>query len=601
MAKKAKTEDTLNEVLRDFKSSWDYCAGSWHKRWEDNYFLYNNQRVKRGYQGITDTFVPMAFGTVETLTASLFGTKPRFDFLAPSNKPDQKTDILNALLDHYWDKDQWSVKVINTGRDMFKLGIGVSYFYWENDHPCMINVPIRDFFFDPTASDGETMRFMGRRFLTTKEILETFEIVDLDAKPDKNGNFPMKKKYINLDKVDEGSEGDDTDKQQKDMWYGSTVTKTEGDGQIEVIEYWTEDKVISVANRNTVIEETENYYKAKARANGAEYPKGIMPFAWARDYVDPSLFLAKGEIDFIADEQELLNDITNQNIDSITYTLNQMYTLDPKYAHMINQIENLPGAVYPVERDALVPIQQRPIPADAFNERQNIKNEIRETTASNEVVRGVGSQSGSDPTATEINAQIAGAGQRINLKVTQIENEYFHRVARIVLEMVKRYVTEPMMVRIVGKDGANWELFNPDDFQEDYEPRVQLDITVEQKKRDQAEQSKELLAAFLNDPDVNQQELKKLVFQRAYDLDPDEVEVLMQPAVDPMMGGLEELPPELAGGALPPEAMALPPEGMPPMTDVAMDPVAGEVIPVGEEAEPTVDELIALQEAGVIS
>lgn len=76
-----KSDDTLNTVLKDFKSAWEYTSGSWHKRWSDNYHLYNNQRVKKGYQGITDTFVPMTFGTIETLTSALFGAKPKFQYL----------------------------------------------------------------------------------------------------------------------------------------------------------------------------------------------------------------------------------------------------------------------------------------------------------------------------------------------------------------------------------------------------------------------------------------------------------------------------------------------------------------------------------------
>jgi hypothetical protein len=58
----------------------------------------------------------MVFSTVETLCSSLFGSKPKFNYLPPREKQDQKTDVLNALLDFYWEKDQWSVKVINTGR-----------------------------------------------------------------------------------------------------------------------------------------------------------------------------------------------------------------------------------------------------------------------------------------------------------------------------------------------------------------------------------------------------------------------------------------------------------------------------------------------------
>lgn len=594
-AKPAK-EDSLNSVLDDFKRSWEYCQGSWHARWKRSYSLYNLERVKRGYEGISDSFVPMTFSTIETLTSGMFGSKPKFNYLPPQDKADQKTDILNALLDSYWEKDQWSLKVINTGRNMFRLGTAVDYFYWDRDHPVLINVPIRDFFIDPMASSIENARYMGRRYLTTKAELESFEIIDTEKSTEDEPVY--KKKYTNLDKLTQYKSPDNTDKEEKDMWYGSTLAEPEDD-QVEVIEYWTEDKTISVANRCTVIEDTENYYKAKARENGDKYPCGLMPFADARDYVDESLFYAKGEIDFIGDEQEDLNDLTNQNKDAITYALNQMYTLDPKHADQIQDVENLPGAVYPFEAGTLVPVPRGTIPADAYNERQNIKAEIRETTASNEIIKGV-AQEGAKTTATEINAQIAGAGQRINLKVTQLENGYFHRVARIVHAMVKLYVTEPMMVRILGKDGARWEEFDPEEFKGDYEPRVQLDISIENKKQEQAAQAEKLLAAFVNDPDVNQQELKKMVLQRSFDLDPDEVELLMQPLPAPGMGGPEDMmggegmppadpgmiPPMDMGMDMPapPPEVPLPPEPVvDPVTGMLIDPVTGQPIPMPQD------------------
>lgn len=607
MATKQKKEEkkpdlTLDKVLTDFKASWEYTEGSWHKRWQDNYDLYNNQRVKVGYKGITDTFVPMTFSTIETMTSALFGNKPKFDYAPPQEKQDQKTDILNALLDYYWDKDQWSVKVINWGRDFLRLGTSIVYLMWDKDHPVMVNVPIRDFFIDPTASTMENAKYMGRRYLISLDELKEYEVVNPET-------GEMEQKYKNLDKIGaDTSTGDPTDKEEKDMWYGTTTPK--GD-QIEVIEYWTEDQTISIANRSVVIQNGENIYKTKARANKVEYPCGIMPFAALRDYVDASLFYAKGEVDFIADEQELLNDITNQNIDSITFTLNQMYTLDPKYAHLLNEIENLPGAVYLTEAGSLQPIAQRPVPPDAFNERSNLKNEIRETTASNEIVKGVGQDQ--TTTATEVNAQIAGAGQRMGLKVTQIENEGFHRLARVVFEMVKLYVTEKMMVRIIGKDGVKWEEFDPQDFAGEYEPRVQLDITMANKKAEDASIAKEMLGAFLGDPDVNQQELKKIVFQRSFDLDPDEVETLMTPAeLPPEMGGMPEampgeMPMDAMGampmpenmGALPPEApMELPPEPMPeemPEIQQVQDPETGELIDV--IVDPVTGELIPLDQA----
>ena len=517
-------QTSLQRVLDDFDKSWEYCSGSWHSRWNDNYYLYNNNRVKVGYNGITDTFVPMTFSTIETMTSALFGSKPRFNYTAPADKFEQNTDILNNLVNYYWDKDKWSIRVINWGRDMLRFGTSVVYLHWDGNCPKMINVPIRDFFIDPTCNTLENAAYMGRRYLTSLEDLKSFEIVDLEKSTDEE--VVMKPKYQNLNQISKtkNGSGENTDKEEKDMFYGSTVTE---ENQVEIIEYWTKDRVVSIANRSTIIEDSENYYKLKAKQNGEKYASGLLPFCVMRDYVDGSLFYAKGEIDFIADQQELLNDLTNQNIDSITFTLNQMYTLDPRYAHLLEEIENIPGAIYPVEAGALQPINQRPVPQDAFLERSNIKNEMRETTASNEIIKGVSSQGCGSTTATEIQAQIAGSGQRLALKITQIEDEGFHQLGTLVLGMIQLYVTEPMLVRVIGKDGVRWEEYNPLDFAGIYDVEVQLETTVNSQKQQQANQAKEMYAAFMNDPEINQNSLKKLVLQRGFDLDPDEVDELM--------------------------------------------------------------------------
>lgn len=598
--------DVLEKVVNDFNDSWAYTSSSWHSRWEDNYKLYNNERIKRGYFGISDTFVPMTFSTVETLVSGLFGMKPKFQYQPPHDREDQNTDILNALVDYYWDKDQWSLKVVNTGRGFVREGTAIDYFIWHIDHPVLINVPIRDFFIDPFASelDERATRYCGRRYITTLDELKSFEIVDLDDL-DENGDptGKMKPKYKNLAKLEGDSKDEpvkgsgrnsgeqNTDKQEKDNLYGSTLP--DGKDQVEVIEYWTEDRVYSIANRRVVIEDSENYFKAKDRANGAEYPCGLLPFADARNYVDASLFYAKGDVDFIADQQEDLNDFSNQEKDAVSFNLNQQKTLDPKYKHLMAEIENLPGEIVPVEAGAFVPVPTGVIPAEAFNERMNIKAEIRETTASNEIIKGVGQSAGAKQTATEINAQVAGAGQRIGLKVTQLENGYFHRMAKIVFRMVQLYVTEPMMVRIMGKEGAAWELFDPAEFDGLYEPRVQLDITLQQKKQQQQSEAANLLKAFLNDPNVDQRELTKLVLQRGFDLETDEVEQLLIPKEVLEQQAMEA---QMAQAGAPPagppvaEAAPMPEQQMDPATGLPVD--AAAQLP----ADLTPEELAQLQE-----
>lgn len=518
-------EDAVEFVNSCFKKSWAYTSSNYHTGWEEAWKLYNNVRVKKNYIGITDTFVPMTFSTVETLVSALAGSKPQFDFIPPHTKQDQDTKVLNALLDYYWDKDQWNIKVISWVRSSILYGTGVVYLIWDDNHPCMVNIPIRDFIIDPEATSIEEASFVGRRYLTTLKELQSFEITD----PKTGEMVPRYTNLAQLEKTDAKSD-QQTDKEQKDMFYGSTVDDADSN-QVEVIEIWTNDnKLYSVANRSVEIEnrDSPHYTQAKKQSN-SDYAKGLMPFAVQRNYVDESLFYGRSEVDTFKDQQELLNDLTNQNTDAVTFTLNPMWNLHPDSADMIDQIENLPGAVYPLAPGQLTPVSMPNIPNNAFNERINIKNEIRETTATDQIIKGGGQNKG-DQTATEIQAQVAGAAQRFSIKVTQLENEGFHRLARIVFDMVRLYVTKPQAVRIAGKDGIVWQQYNPEDFADgNYEPRVLLNTTVMSNKAADANKAKEMLAALIADPEVNKQELYKIVLPRIWDLDPDEISALFQP------------------------------------------------------------------------
>jgi hypothetical protein len=168
------------------------------------------------------------------------------------------------------------------------------------------------------------------------------------------------------------------------------------------------------------------------------------------------------------------------------------------------------------------------------------------------------------------------------LKVTQIEDEGFHQLGTLVLRMIKLFVTEPMVVRVVGKDGVKWELYDPLEFAGEYDVEVQLETTVNSQKALQANQAKEMYAAFMGDPTINQQALKKLVLQRGFDLDPDEVDELMaeQPGMPGMPEmGAEQMPP------MPPEEQM--PPMMPPMPPDLSNPMP--MMPEGMPLEPPLE------------
>jgi len=518
MAKSSETKDPVKMVVDGWKASWSYTSSSYHQKWQDMTDLYDSKRIQVGYNGISDTFVPMSFSTVETMVSATSGEKPLVEYI--QTKPEQatNTEVLNGLFSYYWDLDNWTNKKVQSSRCYFKLGTYVEYYFWDIDHPSMKVIPLRDFFCDPTATilNYQNAKYMGYRFLADKEELKGEQVID----PEKGELVP---KYRNLDKLGTYDPGDQTDKQQKDTHMGSTLEQN--DNQIEVICYWTKDDVYYVANRETVIYHSPNYFKQRQQFLGWQNPTGMYPFVIDSFLPDESLLYGKSVLESIAKPQELLNDLTNQNVDAVSWSLDPVMELDPMYQSYIEKIKNVTGAVYPFKPGSFAAVNKPTVPSNAFNERTNIKNEIRETTAVDEIIKGISTPSRT--TATEVKAQVASAGRRFDLILSQLESGGYYQQAKLVFQMVRMYVTAPTMYRVIGKSGVDWQTFDPQQFEGDYEPRVKLKATLDDEKNKKMRDLKEFYTAMLGNPLVAQDQLTRLVMQQAFDLEPDEVDKLM--------------------------------------------------------------------------
>lgn len=515
------TISPVEMVVKGWNDSWSYTSGSYHARWLDMTDLYDSKRIAPGYMGISDTFVPMSFSTVETMVSATSGEKPIVNYI--QTKPDQaaNTEVLNGLFSYYWDLDNWTNKFVHYSRSYFKLGTSVIFVYWDIDHPVVKVIPLRDFFCDPAATilDYQNAKYMGYRFLASKSELAKEEVID----PEKG---ELVKKYKNLENLRRFDPGDQTDKQFKDTLMGSTLNTSED--QIEVICYWTLDKVYYVGNRQEVIYEADNYFKTRQQFLGWQNPKGMYPFIIDSYLPDDSLLYGKSILESIAKPQELLNDMTNQNIDAVSWALDPVMELDPQYSSYLDKIENVTGAVYPFKPGSYQAVQKPIIPTNMFNERSNIKNEIRETTAVDEIIKGIATPSRT--TATEIKAQVASAGRRFDLVVSQLEAGGYYQFAKLVFQMVRMYVNTPTMYRVIGKNGIDWQMFDPEMFKGDYEPRIKLQATIREEKNIKMRDAKEMYTGMLGNPLVNQHELTRLTLAKAYNLDNEEVSKLM---VDP--------------------------------------------------------------------
>ena len=564
--KKSEESDGLKWAKKCFEASWSYSQTQ-HKRWERNWKLYNNMRTHESYVGITDTFVPMVYSTIETITAALSAGRPSIDF-TPQDiwqyvsvyaltgaKPNIKA--LNALFDYYWDCDNWDLKSIKTIRSGLNMGTSAEYLYWDIDKPRLINLPVRDLIVDPNLVDPMQLitnpdtTYAGRRFLATKDDLEAVTIIDPEN-PDKTVQ-----RYKNLDglKPLSGSTGDTTtDKKNKEMLTGAT--NAESSDLHECIEVWNGERTVTMLDQRIEIEDRENIYLTQSKLRKDKNPKGIIPIVIHRFVADESLLHGKSIIDPIAKPQELLNDMTNQSVDAVTDTLNPQKELDPAYSDWLPKITNAFGATYPFKPGSLVPIPKNAVPVNAFSERLNIKNEIRETTGADQITKGVQSEQAN--TATEIKAQLNQSSQRFEIYVRMLEKEAFYQRAKIVYKMIRLFVTAPKSVPTMTPEGPKFYTFDPAQFSDDYEPSIRLEASIQGARQREQASATNAYAMLIKDPTNNLYQVKKILLPKIVDVSEEEL--------DRIIGSQEQytaLQSAQQGGMPPPEAGGAPQPQMP--------------------------------------
>lgn len=584
MAKKeAKQEDpTLDMVMSRFNAARSYTRKGFWDTWADCRSLYNSQRIAVNYEGSSDTFVPETFTIIQSVKSNVIGGKIKIDFLPTDSEQTGDVRVLNSLMDQIWTQDKTKLKASWAIEDALEVGNGYLWQYWDGKIPCNRYVPTEDNFFDPDATNYNDLRYGGYCYLTTKKDLTEEKKTNLDY--DENDPKSEKKinKYKNLDQLDDYKktykpDNDKFAKQLREEMVAGSVLEGEKEDVVEVICYMDKKKLIKIANRCAVIEEIDTPFQRKAsviqsvddmgRPVPVEIPEipAFIPVAPARDYVDGALWYAKGEVEVIGDLQELLNDTQNQKTDNLSYTLNRMWTLDPSQAHKIDEIQSMPGAVFTVPPGSLEQITNQSIGVDADNEMARLQGMMRRATAADELVQG--SKPVGDPTATEINAQLAQAGTRFGSKLENFESEFFHILAENMFKIMQIFLTQEQAVRMIGQEGVEWKNYNPGEFLGDYDVKVQLDGTARVLKEEEKQSAMQFYLMASKMPFVDQQLLFKMTATKLFDLDRQELDKLVQPIPTVPIGPDGQplppgtLPPGPAGGAAAPSVGNAP--GMP--------------------------------------
>lgn len=564
--KKSQSEaDKLQKYLKYFYNSWDYAKENYHQRWERNWKLYNNRRTKVNHPGKVEAFVPMTNSMVNTKVAALFNRAPSVNYIPNNKDQDADTAILNEVYQDFARKDNWVGKNKDMGRQGLITGNFCAYYTWINDknggyvHKEII--PVRDMIIDPNAKDPDSWHYVGRRFFANLN----------DLKDEKTWDFDKEKyipRYKNLDKInkDGGADDNETDKAKKEEVIGS-IAKHDKD-TVELLEIWTRKEVVVIANRSAIIEEKENPHyameKTKFEIRKKEWElnrietyeltgedigefdeefdplsAGLLPFAHDCEYKDISLPYGTGDVDIIADQQELLNTITEIYVEAQLMAVFPEKQVDPKYATYIDQLGQAPGKVYPLPAGAMTWNTPPQIPTALFTERMNIKDEIREVSSVSQISKGVTATD--TTTATEIKAMLGQSDLRIEDIAQNLANGFFYQEATIVFKLLQLYGGKDLYIRNVTDAGVDFEQVDMDRFLGEYTPMVTLDVM---KKLEDAEKREAYMQAYqmlIADPTNNLEKIKEYVLPKALpDLNKEELKEIIEPAQAPAEVPVEE-------------------------------------------------------------
>lgn len=525
----------LEEALAYYDDAKKYVDTS-HRKWWDNYFkVYKGQRVVRNYEGISDPVIREAHTIIETLVANIAGGNPSFHFVQTNEEQSHDTEVMNEMLDYYMECNQMGLKNQEWVRDMLLYGTGILGVEWRKGKPFIFNIPLRDFFVDP-VSTGLTQtltpaRYAGYEYLQDKDVLDREKVYDAEKKE-------WVKRYKLLDKLGPNPQtgqatGDNKgmDKAFKDMFMGSTLGEKATERQIHVIKLYDlmTGRLYEIGNRKEFIynepmwcQREEQERQAKAILDGEEIDyteyldeiEPFLPFAVLRDYIDSSQFYGEGEMALIFHDSELLNDYEAMQVDNNAYQNTPMYWVDPQFADLAPEIETIPGAVYPIPRNAMGALERPQLTGDLDQKEERILERMRRATAADEAIQGV--QTTGRTTATEVSTQLSQAQMRFSTKITNLESEGYAQLGLLIFKMVQIFVTKKTAMRIVGKNGVYFKDFDPWEFNGEWEAHVELDTTIKKKQMEVGQKDNQIYAIVSDDPQgiFNPVEVKRWMMQK---------------------------------------------------------------------------------------
>jgi hypothetical protein len=514
------SKDDHNKLLSDCLdkfSAADKSRTPHDTRWSRYYRLYRSFVPAPTASWTSNDFMPITFYVIETILPKLVAQLPEF-LVKPMGPEDaDPAELMATVLGWAAENSGLFEQQTYAFKDALMYGTGILKTYHRHDtrparvqdkRQLSLDVPMP--VIDPDTGkpmmgpDGPVMGTqpyqLGEHFIGAKDETVTVydgpaaESIDLfnfwvapEASCIEDARYVIQRSFKELDWVkqmvkdkvyifpegvdpDEWGAIDDEPHKKRLADIGMDVSRDPTRRPVEVMEFWTNERCVTMLNRRTVV-----------RAQKNPFLHGEKPYVRIVDHVVPHEFYGVGEIEIIEDLQDVYNALVNMRIDNVKVSINSMFAVNIDHVYDQRDLTTRPGGIVRV-REVGMPVNQvfqridmGDVTSSSFIEAEKVLMMVERVTGVS--AYQLGSDSASlNKTATGVNIITEQGNIRFSLKMRLAEMTGLRTLGRHFGSILQQFMPDEMSMRITGDAGQfSFASLTPDailgSFDYDIEPQ----------------------------------------------------------------------------------------------------------------------------------
>jgi len=439
--------EVRDEVIDKFKLSDDYRArenleDKWRRWWK----LYKSIPREDKPEGLSNLFIPQTFANVETVTPRVMETLFSGDYLAtayPREGGDvRRAKIINELLQYQFYVTNFYLTCLRWIKSIFIYNIGYTRVGWDFDKsdPKIEYIAPWNVYPSPAGKSMDDVSWLIHRSIHPLSRILRFGI------PDSYGNSV----YQNVEELaeeDSLSYLHDYRFSSQDSDIVGRYTRSERKKLVEILEYWENNRVITIANRKVVLRDQPNPFAHKR-----------IPFIGVSAILDPDNFYGEGLIGPCEYLQYELNDMRNMRMDNANLFLNNMFIADRNAGIEEEDVFSCPGnIIWTDDMKGILPIRESLDP-NFFIIEENIKKDMQTTLGTYDYWAGKEPQR--KETATGITSLQSQANARFKLIIRSIGKLGIAPLCSMLVDLNQQYMPFEKTIRIIGEKSEDIQMLN---------------------------------------------------------------------------------------------------------------------------------------------